>query len=93
MPGAIAGLDPAAFLSFGAVGVWILVVSLLALRSGAWPKPLAYVGIGVAIVYGLVVASSLLQIQLFTAIVAGVGGVILAPIWYIWFGLRLRKAG
>jgi len=93
VPGAIAGLDPAAFLSFGAVGVWILVVSLLALRSGAWPKPLAYVGIGVAIVYGLVVASSLLQIQLFTAIVAGVGGVILAPIWYIWFGLRLRKAG
>ena len=93
VPGAIAGLDPAAFLSFGAVGVWILVVSLLSLRIGGWPKPLAYVGIGVAIVYGLVVASSLLQIQLFTAIVAGVGGVILAPIWYIWFGLRLRKAG
>ncbi len=93
VPGALAGLDPQAWLRFGAVGVWILIVSLLALRGGTWPKPLAYVGIGVAIVYCLVVATNLLQIQLFTAIVGGVGGVILWPIWYIWLGLRLRKAG
>ena len=93
VPGALAGLDPQAWLRWGAVGVWILVVSLLALRGGTWPKPLAYVGIGAAIVYCLVVATNLLQIQLFTAIVGGVGGVILWPVWYIWLGLRLRKAG
>ncbi len=93
VPGALAGLDPQAWLRWGAVGVWILVVSLLALRGGTWPKPLAYVGIGVAIAYLLIVATNLLQIQLFTALVAGVGGVILFPIWYIWLGLRLRKAG
>jgi len=92
VPGAIAGLDPAAFLRFGAVGLWILVLSLLALRSGTWPKPLAYLGIAVTIVYWLIVASNFLQIQLFTAIVAGVGLVILAPLWYIWLGLRLRQA-
>jgi hypothetical protein len=33
-----------------------------------------------------------LQNQSFTAIVSGVGLVILAPLWYIWLGLRLRSA-
>ena len=93
VPGALQGLDPQAWLRFGAVGVWILVVSLLALRGGAWPKPLAYVGIAGTLTYWLIVLSNVLQIQLFTAIVAGVGGVILLPIWYIWLGLRLLRAG
>jgi uncharacterized protein DUF4386 len=92
VPGALAGLDPQAWLRYGAVGVWILVVSVLALRGNIWPKSLAYVGIGVAIAYCLIVATNLLQVQLFTAIVAGVGGVILFPVWYIWLGVRLRRA-
>ena len=92
VPGALPALDPNAWLRLGAVGLWVLVVCLLALRSGTWPRPLAYLGIAVTIVYWLIVASNYLQIQLFTAIIAGVGLVILAPIWYIWLGLRLRKA-
>jgi Domain of unknown function (DUF4386) len=93
VPSALPGLDPHAWLRLGAVGSWVLVVSLLALRGGTWPKPLAYLGIAVTIVYWLIVASNILQIQLFTAIVAGIGLVILTPLWYIWLGLRLRKAG
>jgi hypothetical protein len=92
VPSALPGLDPQAWLRLGAIGLWVLVVSLLALRSGIWPRPLTYLGIAVTIVYWLIVASNFLQIQLFTAIVAGVGLVILTPIWYIWLGLRLRKA-
>ena len=92
VPSAQPGLDPQAWLRLGAVGLWVLVVSLLALRVDIWPKPLTYLGIAVTIVYWLIVASNFLQIQLFTAIVAGVGLVILTPIWYIWLGLRLRKA-
>src|SRR6266567_4416728 len=65
VPGALAGLDPQAWLRFGAVGLFILVVSVLALRGNIWPKSLAYVGIGLAIAYGLVVTTNLLQIQLF----------------------------
>ena len=91
VPGALAGLDPQAWLRFGAVGLFILVVSVLALRGNIWPKSLAYVGIGLAIAYGLVVTTNLLQIQLFTAIVGGIGFVVLAPIWYIWLGVRLRR--
>ncbi len=49
VPGALEGLDPQGWLRLGAVGFWILLVSLLALRGGAWPKPLAYLGIVVAL--------------------------------------------
>lgn len=92
LPSALPGLDPQAWLRLGALGLWVLVVSLLALRGGIWPKPLAYLGIVVAIVYWLIVASNFLQVQSFTAIVAGVGLVVLTPLWYIWLGLSLRKA-
>ncbi len=86
------GLDPQGWLGFGGVGAWVLVVSLLALRGSTWPKPLAYLGIAVAILYWLVVVSLVFNIGLLLSIVAGLGGVILAPIWYIWVGLRLQQA-
>jgi len=93
VPGALEGLDPQPWLRLGAVGLWVLVVSLLALRGGIWPKPLAYVGIGSAIVYWLAVAGIVFQLVSVIKIKAGAGAFILVPIWYIWLGRRLRKAG
>src|SRR5262249_22019716 len=92
-PGALEGLDPHHWLRLGAVGLWVLVVNLLALRARAWPAPLAIVGIGVALVYWLAVAGIVLQIPAALTLVAGVGAIALAPLWYIWLGLRLRQAG
>ena len=94
VPGAIAHLDQHAWVRFGAVGLWVLVVNLLALHDGTWPKPLAYVGIALAIGNWIVVASNVVQVpsQLLRTIIVGVSVVILPPIWYIWLGLRLRKA-
>jgi Domain of unknown function (DUF4386) len=92
-PGALQGLDPLGWLRFGAVGLWILVVNLLALRGGTWPKPLAAVGIGAAIGAWLTLAGEMVQTQPVIEIVAVIGLVILWPIWYIWLGLRLRQAG
>jgi|SRR3990170_1974643 len=86
-------LDPQGWLGFGAVGLWVLVVSLLALRGGTWPQSLTYVGIAVAIAYWLVVAGYVLGIETLILIAASLGGIILGPIWYIWVGLRLRQAG
>jgi hypothetical protein len=93
VPGALQGLDPQGWLRLGAVGLWILVVSLLALRGGTWPMLLASLGIVGAIVYSLAVIAQVVQTPPLLVILAGVGGIILLPIWYIWLGLRLRRVG
>jgi uncharacterized protein DUF4386 len=85
------GLDPQNWLGFGVVGLWVLVVSLLALRAGTWPKLLAYIGIATAVAYWLIVVGSIFNLEALFTIAAALGGIILAPIWYIWTGLRLRQ--
>jgi hypothetical protein len=101
-PGALWSSDPQGWFKFGAFGFWVLVVSVLALRGisdpdrrpGRWPKPLAFVGIGVALASWLVVVQEVTQTpsQSLLAIPGVVGLVILVPIWFIWMGLRLRRA-
>jgi Domain of unknown function (DUF4386) len=85
-------LDPQNWLGFGAVGLWVLVVSLLALRAGTWPKLLSYAGMATAVAYWLVVAGAILNQETLITIAAALGGIILAPIWYIWTGRRLQQA-
>lgn len=85
------GLDPQGWLSFGMVGAWVLAVSLLALRENAWPKSLSYVGIALASIYWLIVVGNVFDIGILLSIAAALGGVVLAPIWYILVGIRLRQ--
>ena len=49
VPGAPQFIDVHGYLGYGAVGAWVLVLSLLALCSARWPRPLALLGIGVAV--------------------------------------------
>ena len=86
------GLDPNGWLGFGCVGAWVLVVSVLALRTNVLPKLICYLGIVIAIAYWLVVAGFVFNFETLVAVAAGIGGVILGPIWYIWTGLKLRQA-
>lgn len=83
-------LDPNGWLTFGGVGLWFLVVNLLVLRAGNWPKPLAYIGVAGAVAYWLVVAGLNFEIEIFVTIAAAVA-IVLGPIWYIWAGLTLRR--
>ena len=85
-------LDPQGWLTFGCVGFWLLVVSLLVLRSDKLPKGLAYIGIVGALANWLVVAGQVAQIEKLISIAAGLGGVIAAPIWFIWMGVTLRQS-
>jgi hypothetical protein len=93
VPGAPQWIDVQGWLANGAVGVWALVVSLLALRGNAWPKGLAYLGIGGAMIYFLALASWVVP-DLFVSgalIFVGVLGVVYAPIWFTWMGIFLRR--
>ncbi len=89
--GALLPLDPQGWLAWGGIGLWVLAVSLIALRGVALPRNLAYVGIVTAILYWFVLAGLAFQVERLVAIAAGLGGVIAAPIWYVWTGIILRR--
>jgi hypothetical protein len=92
VPGAPQFIDIQGWLGYGAVGLWILVVNLLALRGNILPRLLAYLGIAVAIAYFLVNASTaFLGLRGIILVLAGIGGVVLGPIWYVWMGLILYR--
>jgi len=84
-------IDPQSWLVIGCVGLWVLGVNVLALRSGKWPKPLAYIGLVVAFMYGLALTGNVFEISILFTIAAGLGGIVLGPIWYIWLGRILRN--
>jgi hypothetical protein len=85
------GLDPQGWLGFGLVGAWVLSVSLLTLRENLWPRSLSFAGIALAGIYWLIVVGNVFGIGILLSIAAALGGVVLAPIWYILVGLRLRQ--
>jgi hypothetical protein len=74
---------------YGAIGFWVLVVSLLSLQQKDAAKLLAYLGILHAALFLLVPAGALFKSQGILLVVAG-AGLIVAPIWWIWMGLNLR---
>ena len=89
----IAGLphiDPC-FLAWALLGIWSLVCNWLALKNKLLPKTICYVGIFGSCLYILVFLGSVVQKQLIVDIAVGVGGLIIAPIWYIGFGLAIKN--
>jgi hypothetical protein len=42
-------LDPHGWITYGAVGAWLLAINVLALPGTRWPRPLSYVGIAAGI--------------------------------------------
>jgi len=85
-------IDPYGWLGYGAIGTWLLVVSILTLRVDGWPKTLSYLGIVGAAMYWLLVVGYELSSPSLIMIASMLGGVIIGPIWYIWAGAKLRKA-
>ena len=75
---------------YGAIGFWVLVISILSLQREDAAKPLAYLGVLHAVLFLLVPAGAIFKSQTILLVVAG-AGVIVAPIWWIWMGLNLRR--
>jgi hypothetical protein len=86
------GVDPQFVLRYGVIGLWILVVSILALKSRKLPTLLSIVGIVSALLYWVLGINDVLGVAATVRpILAIAGGVIAAPIWFIWVGARLLK--
>lgn len=93
VPGEPQVLDVQGWLANGGVGLWVLVIGLLALRGKVFPKGLAYLWIIGALTYFM----SLIFTVIPDLALSGVGiaisglGAILGPIGYGWMGVHLWR--
>jgi len=93
IPGEPQVLDVQGWLASGGVGLWALVIGLLALRSKVFPKGLAYLWIFGAFAYFMALAASIvpaLYLSGAVIVISGLGA-ILAPIGYGWMGIHLWR--
>lgn len=84
-------VDPQYWLTFGAVGLWIMTIALAGIRVGAFPTVLASAGVGLALAFWLLVAGAVSGSQQIIA-AAAIVALILGLIWFVWLGLVLRPA-
>lgn len=84
-------IDPHMWLSFGLVGVWVLTISWLLLRKKVLPRAFGSIGIAIFVFYFLIEVGTVFKSEFLISASAGLGAIILAPIWYIWLGIILRK--
>lgn len=99
---AIGSIDPEGYFRYGGIGLWYIVMCVMALHANKLSRLVAYAGIASGIgyittlVFGItdtiiMVGGTPLSVQ---ALAAMVSGVVAAPIFHIGLGLLLlRKAG
>lgn len=85
-------LDPFGLWGYGAIGLWILTVSLNLRRTPdpAVPSLLGPLGIAAAVVHWAVPLAFVLKLPVIFLAVAGLG-LLAITAWYIWVGMILRR--
>ena len=86
-------IDPQMWLSFGLTGVWILAVSAVVVRHRLLPGLYAVLGILVAASYLFVEIASVTNTPILLFVSAGLGGLVVGPVWYAWLGVALGRGG
>ena len=87
-------VDPRGLLTFGASGLGLLVLALLARRAGTLPRGLATLGAVVGLLLVVVYLGRLIILTPTNPIVAaaaGLTGLVLSPAFYLWLGTELRR--
>jgi hypothetical protein len=77
------------FWGYGAIGLWVLCLSILFLRHHIFPGLLNVLGLVVAALSFLIPLGDYFKVQTLILAAAG-GGAVAGPVWYIWIGLALR---
>lgn len=87
--------DPFGAFRFGLLGVALFIVGWLAIRGGALPRGLGYLGEAGGILLVLVYLGRLTgvidPVTRITAVPPVLYGIVIHPIFYIWLGLTLRR--
>jgi hypothetical protein len=80
------------WLLFGGLGLASLAFNIIALRHALWPKALAWIGVATGVLLLGVVAASFwpAALNIVGQVSAGLGAVVLYPVWLVWLGIRLR---
>ncbi len=90
----VAGLAldvPDGILTYGAIGVWVGVVSRLGRRTRVLPPAVAWLGVAASGTYLAGVAGYTFTIRPLLVLAIGLGGLLLVPAWYASLGLLLRR--
>ena len=79
------------WMGFSLVGLWFTVIHIVGLKRKKLSLPLGILGIVIGIAYCLAGHGLMLEIDWMTTIAAGVGGIVLAPVWFSWIGVLMCK--
>ncbi|WP_326538954.1 DUF4386 family protein [Pseudorhodoferax sp.] len=78
-------LDPQGWLTFGAVGLFLVCTNAVALRSRAWPRVLGALGIAFGTAYCFALLSFVVGRADWVPLAVGAGAIGLGPLW--WGGI------
>jgi hypothetical protein len=82
---------PDGVLTYGAIGVWVACVSALGLCSRRLPRPACWLGFAAGAASLAGVLGYGLRLRPLVLLAVGLGGALLAPVWFTWLGLVLRR--
>jgi hypothetical protein len=85
-------LDPFGLWQFGAVGVWLLVVGILALRTAHFPSLGAWLALAAGVAHISIPVVLLVSAQSALAVLALVAAAVIV-VWFAWVGLYMWRAG
>ena len=88
-------VDPRGLLTFGVVGLALVVFAALIRQGGGLPRALGWVGAATGVLLVLVYLGRLILFDPNNPVLLGVAaltGVIANPVFFIWLGVVLRRA-
>jgi hypothetical protein len=84
-------LDLTGLFGFGFVGFWSFIANMKIVRDRELPRGLGLLGIFGVLFYEAAFFGSLLHIPVLTDIGAAIGGILIAPAWFIWSAIAYGK--
>lgn len=84
-------LDPSEIIKYCTIGLWLLAVSVAALRSRRLNRNLSMLGALAGLGYIMLGLEDIVPIPGGEMAAVLVSGVVIGPIWWIWLGISLRS--